>query len=57
MTNTKEKIAEVLKTAIRGEEDGYKFYDLLSKKINNDEARIKLTTLRDDEIRHKQTLV
>ena len=57
MSESKDKIAEVLKTAIRAEEDGFKFYDLISKKAQNEDARRKLENLRDDEIRHKKTLV
>ncbi|KAA3637117.1 MAG: hypothetical protein DWP97_01405 [Calditrichaeota bacterium] len=57
MSNEKEKIAEILKKAIKGEEDGYYFYNLLSEKANNEEAKKKLENLRDDEIRHKETLV
>lgn len=57
MSRDKEHIAETLKKAIKGEEDGYHFYDLLSQKATNDEAKIKLQNLRDDEIRHKQTLI
>lgn len=56
MTKTKSEIAKVLKKAIKGEEDGYFFYDLLSKRSTNDMARRKLETLRNDEIRHKETL-
>ena len=57
MTKSKEYIAEVLKKAIKGEEDGYYFYNLLSEKADNPEAKKKLSTLRDDEIRHKETLI
>ncbi|MDF1544790.1 MAG: ferritin family protein [bacterium] len=56
MSETKEKIAEVLKCAMRGEEDGYKFYNLLAERATNQEAKKKLEGLRDDEIRHKQVL-
>ncbi|MCP4684927.1 MAG: ferritin family protein [bacterium] len=56
MSKTKEQIAATLKTAIRGEEDGYKFYDLVAKKATNPEAKRKLEGLRDDEMRHKETL-
>ena len=52
----KEKIAEVLRKAIKGEEDGYKFYNLLAEKATNPDARRKLENLRDDEIRHEKTL-
>ncbi len=55
--DTKQKVAETLKRAIKGEEDGYKFYDLLSKKVANEDARRKLENLRDDEKRHKETLI
>lgn len=57
MTDTKEKIAETLKKAIKGEEDGFYFYNLLAQKAENPEAKKKLENLRDDEIRHKETLV
>lgn len=56
MSKTKEQIAATLKTAIRGEEDGYHFYDLVAKKATNPEAKRKLEGLRDDEIRHNETL-
>ena len=57
MTTGKEKVAEVLKVAIKGEQDGYYFYNLLSEKADNKEAKIKLRGLRDDESRHEKTLV
>ncbi len=57
MAKDKEYIAHTLKKAIKGEEDGYNFYDLLSKKATNKEAKRKLENLRDDEIRHKQVLL
>ena len=57
MAKSKDYIAETLKKAIKGEEDGYRFYDLLAQKASNPEAKKKLETLRDDEIRHKQTLL
>jgi rubrerythrin len=57
MSNPKEKIAETLRRAIKGEEDGYYFYDLVSKKATNPEAKRKLEGLRDDEINHKKVLV
>ena len=56
MTKDKQQIAEILKKAIKGEEDGYFFYNLLAEKSTNPQAKIKLETLRDDEIRHKETL-
>ncbi len=57
MENTKAKIAKVLKRAIKGEEDGYYFYNLLAEKAKDTSAIKMLETLRDDEIRHKETLV
>ena len=44
------QLADVLKTAIKGEVDGHKFYDLLAQKATNPEAKRKLENLRDDEI-------
>ena len=57
MTDSKKKVAEVLKVAIKGEEDGFFFYNLLFEKATNDNARLKLRGLRDDEARHKKTLL
>ena len=57
MSKSKEQVAEILKTAIRGEEDGYKFYNILAEKAGNPIAKKKLEGLRDDEIRHKATLI
>jgi rubrerythrin len=57
MATSKRSIATVLKKAMKGEEDGYYFYNLLAEKSTNAEARRKLERLRDDEIRHKETLV
>jgi len=57
MAKTKEYIAETLKKAIKGEEDGYTFYDLLMERATNPDAKRKLKILRDDEVRHKHTLV
>ena len=57
MDSEKERIAETLKKAIKGEEDGYKFYNLLSEKATEKAVKRKLEGLRDDEIRHKETLV
>jgi rubrerythrin len=54
---SKSGIAEILKKAIKGEEDGYYFYNILAGKAKNADARRKLEGLRDDEIRHKETLV
>ncbi len=54
---SKSGIAEILKKAIKGEEDGYYFYNILAGKAKNADAKRKLEGLRDDEIRHKETLV
>jgi len=56
MNESKQHVADVLKRAIKGEEDGYFFYNLLAKKASNETARRKLEGLRDDEIRHKKIL-
>jgi rubrerythrin len=57
MTDSKKKIAEVLKRAIRGEEDGLKFYGIMAGKATNPDAKRKLEGLRDDEIGHKNVLI
>jgi rubrerythrin len=57
MTTTRQKVTEVLKKGIKSEEDGFKFYDLLSRKATNADAKRKLENLRDDEARHKKTLI
>lgn len=56
MSKTKEQIAATLKTAMKGEEDGFHFYDLVAKKAANPDAKRKLEGLRDDEVRHLKTL-
>jgi len=56
MSKSKDQIAATLKTAMRGEEDGFHFYDLVAQKATNTEAKRKLEGLRDDEIRHMETL-
>ncbi|UCD62637.1 MAG: ferritin family protein [Candidatus Zixiibacteriota bacterium] len=56
MTDHKNKIAEILKLAIKGEEDGCRYYGLLAEKATNEDARRKLLRLRDDELRHRKTL-
>ena len=56
MNDTKKHIAEVLKRGMKGEEDGRFFYNLLAQKATNPEAKRKLENLRDDEVRHKETL-
>ncbi|MCX6828579.1 MAG: ferritin family protein [candidate division Zixibacteria bacterium] len=48
--------AALLKNAIKGEEDGIAFYDLLADRAVNPEARRRLENLRDDEKRHKSLL-
>ena len=45
--------AALLRSAIKGEEDGIAFYDLLAERAVNPEARRRLENLRDDEKRHK----
>lgn len=57
MTDTKRNIADTLRRAIKGEEDGLKFYDALAKRAANPGAKKKLEGLRDDEVRHKRTLL
>ncbi len=57
MSQDKKRIADVLKMAIKGEQDGYFFYNLLAEKATNMDARRKLETLRDDERRHKAALL
>lgn len=57
MGYSKEQIGEVLKRAIKGEEDGYYFYNILAEKAVDPHAKKMLETLRDDEIRHKDTLI
>lgn len=52
----KKKLGDILKKAIKGEEDGLHFYTLLARRAKNPEAKRKLEGLRDDEIRHKATL-
>lgn len=53
----KVKVAATLKKAIKGEKDGYRFYNLLAEKATNQDAKKKLEVLRDDEIRHEETLI
>lgn len=57
MEHTKEEIGIILKKAIKGEEDGYYFYNVLAEKATDTHVKKMLETLRDDEIRHKETLV
>ena len=56
MPKTKQTIATTLKKAIKGEEDGFFFYNLLAERATNATAKSKLERLRDDENRHKETL-
>jgi len=44
--------ATLLKSAIRGEVDGYTFYNHLAEKSSNEDAKRRLINLRDDERRH-----
>jgi len=53
----KKQISDILKKAIKGEEDGLHFYSLLAERAQNPDARRKLEGLRDDETRHKATLI
>jgi len=46
----------LLKTAIKGEVDGYTFYNLMAEQSKNPEAKRRLENLRDDEKRHKAIL-
>ncbi|MBU0983746.1 MAG: ferritin family protein [candidate division Zixibacteria bacterium] len=57
MSDSKEQIAATLKHAIRGEEEGFNYYNALSQATKNPDAKRKLEGLRDDEVRHKQTLM
>ncbi len=57
MPKTEKQIATILKKAIKGEEDGYYFYNLLARQASNPAAQRKLERLRDDEARHKETLL
>ncbi len=56
MIEEKKKVAEILKAAIKGEDEGYRYYDYLAQRAVNIDARRKLENLRDDEIRHKEIL-
>jgi len=49
--------ALLLKSAIKSEIDGFTFYDLLSKQAVNEDAKRRLENLRNDEARHRATLV
>jgi rubrerythrin len=56
MTVDIESGKELLKRAIKGEVDGLRFYSYLAEKVDNKDARRKLTTLASDEKRHKAIL-
>ncbi len=49
--------ATMLRYAIKGEEMGVMFYDALAERSGNPEAKKRLEHLRDDEKRHKATLM
>lgn len=49
--------AMLLKSAIKSEIDGFTFYDLLSKQTENTDAKRRLENLRNDEARHRATLI
>ncbi len=48
--------ATLLRYAIKGEVNGHTFYGLLADKTTNPDAKRRLETLRDDEIRHEAIL-
>jgi len=48
---------ELLKKAIKGEQDGTKFYGDLAEKAINPDAKRKLLDLAKDEKRHEATLI
>lgn len=49
--------ADILKNAIKGEVDGFNFYNLLADKCANADAKRRLLNLRDDERRHGTVLI
>lgn len=53
----KKEMATLLKQAIKSEIDGFTFYDLLARQIDNEDARRRLTDLRNDESRHRRILM
>ena len=57
MTEEKNRVEEILKAAIKGEEEGYRYYDYLAQRAGNVDAKRKLENLRDDEIRHQEILI
>ncbi|NMC42345.1 MAG: ferritin family protein [candidate division Zixibacteria bacterium] len=56
MTTIKLSGKELLKRAIKGEQDGLRFYTYVEGKATNPEAKRKLKRLADDETRHEKTL-
>jgi len=48
---------ELLKRAIKGEQDGLRFYKYLAEKATNPDAKRKLQGLASDEVRHEKTLI
>lgn len=50
-------LATLLKRAIKSENDGFTFYDLLSKETSSEIVKSRLETLRDDERRHRGILI
>ncbi len=57
MTMIKLSGKELLKRAIKGEQDGLRFYTYVAGKATNPDARLKLTRLAEDETRHERTLI
>ncbi len=51
------ELKNLLKTAIKGEVDGFTFYNLMAEQSKNKDAKRRLENLRDDEKRHKAILV
>ena len=47
---------DLLKMAIKGEQDGLRFYSFLADRADNSDAKMKLTQLADDEKRHSAIL-
>ncbi|MCK5127396.1 MAG: ferritin family protein [candidate division Zixibacteria bacterium] len=48
---------DLIKQAIVAEIDGQKFYKMLVQKTNNPDAKRKLQSLADDEVRHEDLLI
>jgi rubrerythrin len=49
--------ASLLKSAIKSEIDGFTFYELLAREVDNADAKRRLENLRDDEARHRAGLM